>query len=329
VRKELVPDAVTAKFTRGTGVHTIASKLVVAGLPVQSNTVLNFNQATALSYRALLYELHDRPSGALTTKAPNWFGVALPTAFDLTGDVFVIVYFHPKPGQAHYNDNDYQSKSGAGGTDWKQLYAYVDRLGGQLAGAVKAGARANRLVVLPFLKTAQYTVPTEEWFKIINDILLDIHKDIVPGICTRPKKVIVATLSNGTEYLDKFLQETSALPAFNSKVIEAWDFDTDIVSGQQAPLDPHNRRLRAYWQGQAQIRPNTAPSTYIRLPLASWANFPQGAAIPVEVPPLPPKPSNSHPANAGGDTTALSRVHHYIRDTLFLDAVFNIEADNP
>ena len=318
----------TAKFTRGTGVHTIASKLVVSGLPVQSNTVLNFHQATSLSYRALLYELHDRPSGGLSTKAPNWFGVALPTAFDLSGDVYVIVYFHPKPGQAHYSEADYQNKNGASGTDWRQLYAYVDRLGGQMAGAIKAGAKANRLVVFPFLKSAQYTVPTGEWFNIIHDILQDINNDIVPRICTRPKKVIVATLSNGTEYLDKFLEEASALP-IDSKVIEAWDFDTDIVSGQKAPLNPHNRRLRAYWQGQGLIRPNTAPSTYIKLPLDSWANFPQGADIPIEIPPLPPKPSNSHPANATGDTTPLARVHHYIRDMMFLDAVFNIEADNP
>jgi hypothetical protein len=328
VRKDLVPDAVTAKFTRGTGVHPIASKLVVADLPVQTNTVLDFDQATELSYRALLYELHDRPSGNLSTKAPNWFGVALPTAFDLSGDVFVIIYFHPKPDQAFYNDNDYQNKNGAAGTDWRQLYGYVDRLGGQMAGAIKAGAKANRLVVVPFLKKVQYTVPTSEWFNIIHDILQDINKDIVPRICTRPKKVIVATLSNGTEYLDKFLQETSALP-INSKVIEAWDFDTDIVSGQAAPLNPHNRRLRAYWQGQNVIRPNTALSTYIKLPPPSWTNFPQGAAIPVEIPPLPPKPSNSNPANAAGDTSDLDRIHHCIRDTMFLDAVFNIESDNP
>lgn len=328
MRKDLVPDAVAARFTRGTGVHTIASKLVVADLPVQSNTLLDFNDATALTYRALLYELHDKPSGALATKSPNWFGVALPTAFDLTGDVFVIIYFHPLPGQAKYNDADYQSKSGAGGTDWKQLYAYVDRLGGQMAGAIKAGAKANRLVVFPFLKSSQYTVPTSEWFNIVHDILQDINKDIVPRICTRPKKVIVATLSNGTVYLDKFLQDTSALPTLNSKVIEAWDFDTDFVIGQAAPLNPHNRRLRAYWQGSNTIRPNTAPSTYIKLPLSSWANFPQGAAIPVEIPPLPPKPSNSNPAN-GSDATEADRVHHCIRDTMFLDAVINIEADNP
>lgn len=329
MRRDLPLDPVTAKFTRGTGVHAVASKLVVANLPVQSNTVLNFSQVTSLSYRAMLYELRDRPSGSLSTKAPNWFGVALPTAFDLSGDVYVIIYFHPKTEQAHYSEADYQAKDGAsGGTDWKQLYAYVDRLGSQMAGAIKGGAKANRLVVFPFLKNWQYTVPTEEWFKIIHDILQDINKDIAPRICTRPKKVIVATLSNGTEALDKFLEETSALP-INSKVIEAWDFDTAIVSGQKAPLNPHNRRLRAYWQGQGPIRPNTAPSTYIKLPFASWTNFPQGAAIPAEIPPLPPKPSNSHPLNAAGDTAALDRIHHYIRDTMFLDAVFNIEADNP
>jgi len=327
VRRELIPDAVTARFTRGTGVHTIASKLVVADLPVQSNTVLDFTTVQELRYQALLYELHERPAGNLTSKSPNWFGVALPTGFDLSGDVYVIIYFHPTPGQAHYNDADYQAKNGAGGTDWRQLYAYVDRLGGQMAAAVKAGAKANRVVVVPFLKSPPYTLPTPEWFNVIHDILQDINRDIVPRICTRPKKVIVATLSNGTSYLDRFLQQSAALPV-NGKIIEAWDFDTDIVSGQSAPLNPRGKRLRAYWQAQGFVHPNAAPSTYIRLPAPSWANFPQGAAVPVEIPPLPPLPSNSNTAN-GPDVSTLDRVHHMIRDTMFLDAVFNIESDNP
>jgi hypothetical protein len=163
----------------------------------------------------------------------------------------------------------------------------------------------------------QYTLATSEWFNVIHDILQDINRDVVPGICTRPKKVIVATLSNGTMYVDKFLAETSLLP-INSSVVEAWDFDTDIVSGQEAPLDPHNRRLRAYWQGRAQIRPNTKPSTYIHLPPQgpnSWQKLDALQPLQTEVPPLP-------------TMTDGERVHHYIRDMMFLDADFNIEADN-
>lgn len=314
-------------FTRGTGPQTIASKLVVRDVPVATNSVLQYDTLTELSYRALLYELHDKPSGALATKAPNWFGVAIPTpnTFDLSKDVYVLIYFHPVPGQAGagYSDQDYQSKTGAFGTDWKQLYAYVDRLGGQMVGAIQKGAPANRVVIFPFLTNAQYTLATSEWFNVIHDILKDINTTLVTGICTRPKKLIVGTLSNGTVYLEKFLNEAAALPV-NSSIIEAWDFDTDIVSGQNAPLKPHGKRLRAYWQGSNTVHPNTAPSTYIKLPTASWVNFP--LPPPNEIPPLPPNAPNSVSLP---DSTALNRIHHYIRDTMFLDAVFNIEADNP
>ena len=104
-------------------------------------------------YRALLYELRDKignNAGQVSGVVPNWFGVAMsdPETFDLSKNVYVVIYFHPTPRQVHYRDQDYPTKTGtAGGTDWKQLYAYVDRLGGQMAGAVEAGAPANRLVV--------------------------------------------------------------------------------------------------------------------------------------------------------------------------------------
>lgn len=318
-----------AKFTRGTGLHTITSKLVVAQaeLPVQTNAVLDFETETGLVYRALLYELRDRVTGVTSNIVPNWFGVAIPNpaTFDLSGDVFVVIYFHPTPGQAGYRDADYPAKTGtAGGTDWKQLYAYVDRLGGQAAGAVKAGARANRVVVFPLLTQAQYTLSTGEWYNVIHDILQDINKNHVPNICTRPKKVIVATLSNGGVYLNRFLAESAGLPD-NSKVIEAWDFDSEI-STPQILVNPLGKRLRAYWQAQ-QSPANTATKTYVRLPPPSWVNFPSNpATLAAEIPPLPPLAPNSV---SGPDNSVVAKIHHYIRDTMFLDAVFNIEADNP
>jgi hypothetical protein len=131
----------------------------------------------------------------------------------------------------------------------------------------------------------------------------------------------VGTLSNGSVYLNRFLTESAGLPD-NNKIIEAWDFDTEI-STPQVLVNPLGKRLRAYWQGP--VPANTATKTYIQLPTASsWVNFPQPP--PNEIPPLPPNPPNS---NSGPDTTPLIRIHHYIRDTMFLDAVINIETDNP
>ena len=321
----LGPQGAPTKFTRGTGPQTIDKKVVVANPPVPSGAVLTFDRPENLSYHARLYELRDRATGNRANVAPNWFGVATPNPedFDLSGDVYVIVYFHPMPGQAHYDDRDYPSKGSAQGTDWKQLYAYVDRLGGQMAGAIEAGAPANRVTIFPFLTSAQYTLPTSEWFNVIHDILQDINSNLVRGICTRPKKMVVATISNGSFYLNKFLADAAALPD-NNKIIEVWDFDSEI-STPQILAHSGGKRFRAYWQGQPP--PDTATKTYIHLPVDSWRNFPRNP-LPDEVPPLPPRPSNSHPLNAAGDTRDVDRIHHYIRDTMFLDAVLNIEADN-
>jgi hypothetical protein len=328
-RIDLVPQGITANYTRGTGAQTIDSKLVVDGVPVASDTVLDFTHANTLSYQALLYELRDKPTGNTSSIVPNWFGVAIPSpdSFDLSADVYVVLFFHPTPLQAGYRDQDYFAKTGtAGGTDWKQLYAYVDRLGGQMVGAIQAGAIANRLTIFPFLTQAQYTLDTSEWFNVIHDILQDINSNIVNGICTRPKKLIVATVSNGSNYLNKFLDDAQGTDN-DGKIIEVWDFDSDITT-PTVLVAPHGKRLRAYWQGDSRVPlpPSTATKTYIHLPLSSWAKFPRARPALQEIPPLPPLASNS---NSVDDTRDVDRVHHYIRDTMFLDAVFNIESDNP
>ena len=324
--RDLSPVGVTPTYTRGTGLlQTIDSKVVVAPVPVQSGGAgLGFLPPIGpLTYRALLYELHN-PTGEVSDISPNWFGVAIPNPgnFDLNSDVYVVLYFHPIPGQAGYRDQDYLAKSGThGGTDWKQLYAYVDRLGGQMAGAIQSGALANRLVIFPFLKSAQYTLLISDWFNIIHDILQDINTNVVNGICTRPKKLIVASVSNGSFYLNKFLVDAATHPN-NNNIIEAWDFDSDITN-PNILVDPLGKHLRAYWQ---QPNNNRIPpgAHFIQLPASSWNSFPNPP--PVEVPPLPPNASNS---NSSPDTRAVDRFHHYIRDTMFLDAVFNIENDNP
>ena len=99
-----------------------------------------------------------------------------------------------------------------------------------------------------------------------------------------------------------------------------------MISTPQILVNPLGKRLRAYWQAQ-QSPANTATKTYVRLPPPSWVNFPSNTAtLGAEIPPLPPLAPNSV---SGPDTSVVAKIHHYIRDTMFLDAVFNIEADNP
>jgi hypothetical protein len=295
-------------------------------VPVQSGAALDFSQIeSTLTYRAMLYELHDKAAPNNTANiVPNWFGVAIPNpdTFDLSSDVYVVLYFHPTPGQANYRDQDYPAKTGTqGGTDWKQLYAYVDRLGGQMTGAIQYGAPANRLVIFPFLTEVQYTLPTSEWLNVIHDILQDINANQIPGICTRPKKIVVATLSNGSVYLNKFLTEVSGHQN-NNDIIEVWDFDSKFATTQ---VNPHGKHLRAYWQAPKDASiPNNAD--FVQLPASSWIKFPKPPLLPDETPPLPPNPSNSNTPN--NDVIGGGHYHHHlIRDTMFLDAAWNL--DNP
>lgn len=319
---ELAPQG---NFTRGTGLKTIDSKLVVTDVPVHPTTgVLDFKTEAGLVYEARLYELRDKVTGVTSPIVPNWFGVAVPNpaGFDITGDVYVLLYFHPTPAQAKYDDNDYLAKTGNSTTrtDWKQLYAYVDRLGGQAAAAIRAGGPANRVVIFPFIKNAGYNLSIDEWFNVIHEILKDINENLVRGICTRPKKVIVGTLSNGGAYLNTFLTQVAGT-ANDGKVVEVWDFDSKIAT---TVVNPMGKRLRAYWQ--SAVPASTAAKTYIHVPEGRWVKLVNGTIpTPNEVPPFPPNPSNS----TGSVDGLTARIHHYIRDTMFLDAIINIEADNP
>jgi hypothetical protein len=340
-----VLDAAAQTITRGTGSQTIDSKLVVDQVPVQSSSSakLGFTTIQNLTYQALLYELQD-VQGSPVSLSPNWFGVAIPdpTNFDLSSDVYVILYFHPTPQQsgALFNNAEYNpdkdGANGASGTDWKQLFAFVDRLGGQMTAAIKQDKAPpnNRLVIFPFLESpfsqpftvAQpYNLPTSEWGNVIHDILQDISANVISGLCTRPKNVVVASLSNGSVYLDVFLDESQADTTSTSifpKIVEVWDFDSDVITAGQRKVESHGIHERAYWQ---LSRDSTIPqgADFVQLPPPRWTTFPNPP--PDEIPPLPPHPSNTNPANIGPDPAP---VHHYLRDTMFLDAVWNLANPN-
>ena len=326
---ELTPEGATQSFTRGTGSQTIDTKYAVDAVPVQSNSAPTFTQIPSLSYRALLYEVRQLDGVTPAAVSPNWFGVAIPNpdSFDLSGDVYTILFFHPETNQAGYSNLDYPTKGSAHGTDWKQLYAYVDRLGGQLAAAVEHySAPANRLVIIPFLENSQsvqvaYTLPTKEWGNIIHEILQDINTKIVNDICTRPKKVVVAALSNGSIYSNRFLADSSSnashgLDSIFPNVVEVWDFDSEVTTNPTVLVNPLGIPLRAYWQRTT----GPAGATFVALPGSSWVHFQNPP--PSEIPPLPPHPSNSN--SAADAPNSVNLFHHYIRDTMFLDAAWHV-----
>lgn len=184
-------DSEVGEFTRGTGHQTASNKhlLDIASAPVLGNGLLAYRHGD-VSFATLLYELVDLTNKPVDSNefSPNWFGVAVPDG--ITDFTNVVIYFHPTPGQAEYFDADYPSKSNGGNpahANWKELLGYVDRLGSQLAGAVKfSGATPNQIVIVPFMRNQNIDqghrplefggtgILARQWYYIVNDILKDI-----------------------------------------------------------------------------------------------------------------------------------------------------------
>lgn len=182
-------DATHPQVSLGTGAppHSTPGKLLVdtKANPVVSNATLSFRQDT-VEITLMLYELQDN-KGKAVDAVPNWFGVAVPDG--VTDFSKPILYFHPTPRQNSYIDTpDYQAKTAAGpesvsqgGRDWRELFAYMDRLGNQLAGAILQGANRNQIVIMPFMTSdsasaAGIAFLKSNWLAIVTDILQDIAK---------------------------------------------------------------------------------------------------------------------------------------------------------
>ncbi|MBA1289326.1 hypothetical protein [Pseudomonas japonica] len=164
-----------ARYTRGTGTHAFEKQLLLSAVPDVEGNNLPFDLgARRVNYSALLYELQG--NGAVVS--PDWFGVAVPPG--LKNFSSVVIYFHPTPSQALYADQDYPAKtsSGPNRADWKELFGYVDRLGGQLSGAVDQNPLCSQLVICPFMRQADVGTAgllPEQWYFIVSDILNDVR----------------------------------------------------------------------------------------------------------------------------------------------------------
>lgn len=194
-----VADGSQPRVSLGTNLHDTSNKLLVdTGSVAQSNSVLTFSEQN-VEITLRLYELWDVSTGDATNAkpaavVPNWFGAAVPTG--LTDFSRPILYFHPTPSQNHYNDGVnnaiYLAKTNVGPStsttdnngnvnnrDWRELFAYLDRLGNQLAGARLEGANLNQVVIMPFMTTSSASdgsagLLKENWLAVITAILQDL-----------------------------------------------------------------------------------------------------------------------------------------------------------
>ena len=175
-----------AEFTRGTGQHA-TNKHLLDRTSVSGAGAFSYLHDD-VSFAVLLYELVDLQNDPVdgNSFSPNWFAVTVPEG--ITDFTNVVIYFHPTPGQAGYVDSDYASKSNGGiatHSNWKDLVGYIDRLGSQLAGAVKrANATPNQVAIVPLMRNSNVDggspvpggagVLPRQWYYIVNDILKDL-----------------------------------------------------------------------------------------------------------------------------------------------------------
>jgi hypothetical protein len=168
-------DAQLDQYTRGAShVDSVTSKYLVNSATVRdNNNLLMFNKDNDVQFTALLYELTGIPQ----KQSPDWIGVAVPK--DRTVFTNVIIYFHPSTAQpgALYSPDDYPNKTGLKGTNWKELFAYVDRLGSQLAGGILQGGSPDQIVIFPFMRDNNLSdagILPDQWYFVVRDILDDI-----------------------------------------------------------------------------------------------------------------------------------------------------------
>jgi hypothetical protein len=189
-----VEDTNQPQVSQGTGTNRTSGKLLVDTNSVSSNGTLTFHQ-NDVEVTLMLYQLVDVSTQEVALVVPNWFGVAIPDG--LTDLSKPILYFHPTPRQNNYMDDkidntpplddNYLAKTTTNwtgrGRDWRELFAYMDRLGNQLAGALQQGASPNQVVIMPFMTNRSDSDTTagllkDNWLAIITAILRDIAQNL-------------------------------------------------------------------------------------------------------------------------------------------------------
>lgn len=280
---------------KGTGAQTVDKLLVVTDSVVPGSGKLTF-VTRQVRYRTFLYELDD------DSIVPNWFGVTVPEG--ITDFTRPTLYFHPTPGQAGYVDADYREKKGK----WPSLFAYMDRLGAQVAGAVSFGGSPDQVVIMPFMKegaSGTAGIFPVHWKAIVRDILRDVRAQVA-GIDAPvdPSTVVVASYSSGFLYSSAFRQSADGLSALLEQV---WDFDGFPKNMSSALVSvPGKFRAVKYAEGVVQQA--------LALPRSRWDNVPQ--------PPPDEEPNLPKEKHDNGTINDVQYVHHLIRDFMFLHATW-------
>lgn len=253
-----------------------------------------------LHIRTFLYQVEG-------SVVPDWFGVAIPDG--ITDFSRPILYFHPSTAGAGYEDGvnnaTYFGKNKSAAirtakeTKWLDLFAYVDRLGGQLAGAIQFGGSPNQVVILPFMPSSALSttgILPDHWSPIISDILADVRATVT-GV-SQPLTItdlVIAGYSFGTSVASVFRTRANASSPLAPTLRQFWDFDG-------SPVSVSNSIVNIAGQLDAVKYSEGARAGSLALPSSRWSAYP--TTPPDEDPALPQR----------------NDIHHLIRDFMFMHA---------
>ena len=285
---------------KGTGEHTIINKLVVDPASVPGTGRLIFFGGN-VHVRTMLFELD-------ANVMPNWFGVAVPDG--ITDFTRPTIYFHPIPKPPRYNEATYFSKATETAdvdAGWRGLFEYVERLGNQLAGAVKHfGASPNQVVILPFMPASKMDtagILPANWLEIVTDILIQVRAAMTGVMAPLTvSELVLAGYSYGFKCMMEFRTRANQA-VLNPLLKQIWDFDGFPKTTSIPVVSTAAVKVIKY----AEV---PQPGAIVLGP-PRWSDFPKPA------PAVPTLPDEEPELPAPSDTLY---VHHLIRDFMFLDA---------
>lgn len=208
--------------------------------------------------------------------APNWFGVLIPEGVTATNDV--MVFFHPTPSQAGYEDADYGSKAG-----WAGIFHYLnDDMAAQFC-----AARTGQVLILPLMTNATAGtcgILPQHWESVFGQILGYIAAGPQSQSANpRPvNSVVVASFSSGIAYSAAF----RARGNLGGRLAGVIDFDGIVSSYKEhsmalASLAPYPVVRLHQAAAQVTALPTLAARNYFPLGRERWGG-PYAGLIPAE-----------------------------------------------
>jgi hypothetical protein len=226
---------------------------------------LQFDPATSpIKFDGWVFET---PQG----NVPRWFCVAVPKGLEDFSRL--ALFFHPTPGQEHYDDNQYQNFD-----KWKGIYHYVPEVGYQLA------ASGKKLVFLMPLMPQGATESLgnfpAQWPELAAEVLRYLQRHYQgDDSAVDLRDVVVGSFSSGVKFLHTFLTKSKRVKEL---VREVYDFDgrfstyrvhSEQVRGAPPPRGP---LVRTYDQGDVPAKVAEQAAQLRReyhVGLPRWKNF--------------------------------------------------------